>query len=79
MSVKDRHYHINLFWSESDGLWIADVPDLKYCSAHGATPTAAATEVLTAIQLWLETAKAEGLPIPQPRYRPAIYAARDAA
>ncbi len=77
--MTDPHYHINLFWSEEDGLWIADVPDLKFCSAHGATPSEAAEEVRVAVQLWLETALEEGLPIPEPRYRPAIYAARDAA
>lgn len=69
--MKDPHYHINLFWSEDDGVWIADVPDLKYCSAHGATPTEAAAEVRVAIQLWLETATAEGIPIPAPHYRAA--------
>jgi predicted RNase H-like HicB family nuclease len=69
--VKDPHYHINLFWSDEDGLWIADVPDLKYCSAHGETPIEAAEEVRLAIQLWLETAKEEGLAIPVPRYRAA--------
>jgi len=69
--MTDPHYHINLFWSEEDGLWIADVPDLKYCSAHGATPTDAAAEVRIAIQLWLETAKSEGMPIPSPQYRAA--------
>ena len=31
-------YHINIFWSDEDECWIADVPDLRYCSAHGATP-----------------------------------------
>jgi hypothetical protein len=31
-------YHINLFWSDEDDAWIADAPDLTYCSAHGATP-----------------------------------------
>lgn len=69
--MKDPHYHINLFWSEGDGVWIADVPDLKFCSAHGSTPTEAAEQVRVAIQLWLETAKAEGVPIPAPRYRAA--------
>jgi predicted RNase H-like HicB family nuclease len=31
-------YHINVFWSDEDSCWIADVPDLRYCSAHGDTP-----------------------------------------
>ena len=68
------HYHINVFWSQDDGCWIADVPDLRGCSAHGDTPTEAITEAEVAIALWLETATERGLPIPEPRYRPAIYA-----
>ena len=70
-----HRYHINLFWSVEDECWIADVPDLKSCSAHGDTPQEATAEAETAIRLWLETAKELGKPIPEARYRPAIYAA----
>lgn len=70
-----RDYHINIFYSEADEAYIADIPDLKYCSASGATPEEALHEVLQAKALWLATAEAEGLPIPAPRYRPAIYQA----
>lgn len=68
-----KAYHINIFYSEEDGGYIADIPDLKYCSAFGETEEAALREVLTAKQAWLEVAKIEGKPIPEPRYRPAIY------
>lgn len=68
-----RDYHINLFYSEGDEAYIADIPDLKYCSAHGATPQEALEQVLIAKEAWLEVAKEEGLPIPEPRYRPVIY------
>jgi predicted RNase H-like HicB family nuclease len=70
-----KDYHINIFYSEEDNAYIADIPDLKYCSAHGATPEAALAEVLIAREAWLETAREEGLPIPKPKYRPAIYQA----
>jgi predicted RNase H-like HicB family nuclease len=70
-----ERYHINIFWSDEDGCWIADVPDLRYCSAHGATPAEALREVPTAMAAWLESARVHGDPIPAPRYRPAIYAA----
>lgn len=69
-----RDYHINLFWSEEDAQWIADIPDLKGCSASGDTPEEAAREIQTAKELWLESAREHGDPIPEPRYRPAIYA-----
>lgn len=70
-----HHYHINVFWSKEDQSWIADVPDLKPCSAHGDTPAEAIDEAEIAIALWLETARERGFSIPEPRYRPAIYAA----
>ena len=68
--MNEPRYHINLFWSEEDGCWIADVPDLRYCSAHGDTPAEALAQVREAMQGWLETARDRGLPIPEPRYRP---------
>jgi len=68
-----KDYHINIFFSEEDGGYIADIPDLSSCSAFGDTPEEALVEALVAKQLWLEAAQAEGKPIPEPRYRPAIY------
>ena len=68
-----KDYHINIFYSEADGGYIADVPDLEACSAFGATPHEALQQVEQAKAAWLESAQAEGKPIPQPRYRPAIY------
>ena len=68
-----QDYHINIFYSEEDGGYIADIPDLEACSAFGPTPAEALAEVEKAKTAWLEAAKAEGKPIPAPRYRPAIY------
>jgi len=70
-----KPYHINLFWSAADGCWVADVPDLRSCSAFGNTPAEALAEVETAIEAWLAVAREDGLTVPEPRYRPAIYAA----
>ena len=70
-----NRYHINLFWSDDDACWVADVPDLKSCSAFGDTPAEALSEVQKAIDAWLEVAREDHLTIPEPRYRPAIYAA----
>jgi predicted RNase H-like HicB family nuclease len=72
--MTQHHYHINVFWSVEDNCWIADVPDLRPCSAHGDSPSQAIAEAEVAISLWLETAEEHGLAIPEPRYRPAIYA-----
>ncbi|MBN2239889.1 MAG: type II toxin-antitoxin system HicB family antitoxin [Dehalococcoidales bacterium] len=70
-----KDYHINVFWSQEDNVYIADIPDLKYCSAHGATPEEAVREVTIAKEAWLEAAREAGKPVPPPRYRPAIYLA----
>ena len=66
-------YHINIFFSEVDGGYIADIPDLEFCSAFGDTPEAALAQVEQAKQAWPDAAQAAGKPIPSPRYRPAIY------
>ena len=68
-------YHINVFYSDEDGGYIADIPDLDCCSAFGDTPEEALAEVKQAKDAWLDAARAEGKPIPTPRYRPAIYQA----
>ena len=66
-------HHINIFASDEDGVYIADIPDLTHCSAFGATPEVARAQVLVARAAWLEADEAEGKPVPAPRYRPAIY------
>ncbi|TYQ30865.1 type II toxin-antitoxin system HicB family antitoxin [Pseudanabaena sp. UWO310] len=68
-----KDYQINIFYSEEDGANIADIPDLKYCSAIAETPQQALNEVMLAKTAWLEAAKAENKTIPKPRYRPVIY------
>ena len=68
-----KDYHINVFYSDEDQGYIADIPDLKHCSAFGLTPEEAVREVLLAKSAWLEAAREAGKPVPRPRYRPAIY------
>lgn len=71
--MSDNRYHINIFYSEEDGCYVADIPDLRYCSAFGDTPEEALHEVLIAQELWLESARAHKDSIPAPQYRPLIY------
>lgn len=68
-----KDYHINVFYREEDKGYIADIPDLKFCSAFGETPEEAVREVAIAKAAWIEAAKASGKAIPEPRYRPVIY------
>ena len=74
-----NRYHINVFWHKPDECWIADVPALEGCSAHGADAAEAVKEAQIAIEEWVASASDHGDPIPEPRYRPAIYAMREAA
>jgi predicted RNase H-like HicB family nuclease len=67
-----------IFYSEDDGGYIADIHDLEACSAFGDTPDAALREVQKAKAPWLQVARAEGKPIPPPKYRPVIYQALSA-
>ena len=66
-------YHINIFFSEEDGGYIADIPDLDSCSGFGEIPEQALAAVEEAKKGWLAAARETGKPIPPPRYRPVIY------
>jgi predicted RNase H-like HicB family nuclease len=62
-----------IFYSQEDEGYIADIPDLRFCSAFGNTPGEALAELEKAKAAWIEAARAEGKRIPKPCYRPAIY------
>ncbi len=68
-----KDYHINIFYSDEDGGFIADIPDLSMRSAFGETPEDALREGLVAKQAWLDAAHEAHKPVRRPRYRPAIY------
>ncbi len=70
--MKSR-YHINFFYNDEDKCYIADIPDLKYCSAHGDTPEEALREVLIAQELTLESMREARERIPKAKHRPAVY------
>jgi predicted RNase H-like HicB family nuclease len=70
-----NHYAIIVFWSDEDRAWVADVPDLKPCSAFGSTPEEAVAEVSIAMEAWLAAARDAGLEIPKPRFQPHHEAA----
>ena len=62
----DDRYPIVVAWSEEDRVWVADVTDLKYCTAHGDTPEEALREAVIARTLWLRAAREEGIALPAP-------------
>ena len=55
-----KDYHINIFWSDDDGCYVADIPDLVSCSGLGTTPREALEQLTVAREAWLEAARQEG-------------------
>jgi predicted RNase H-like HicB family nuclease len=67
-------YEIILYWSGEDQIFVAEIPELPGCMAHGDTPEAALANVQTAAQLWIDTAREFGDPIPEPKERRLVFA-----
>jgi len=66
------NYTVTIKYCKVDKIFVAFVPELKGCMAHGKTQTEALKEIQTAIELWLETAKEVGEYIPEPSYFPLV-------
>jgi predicted RNase H-like HicB family nuclease len=66
-------YEMVIYWSEADGAFIVEVPELPGCMADGATYREAVENAEVIIQEWIDTAKEEERPIPEPKGR-LIYA-----
>lgn len=67
-------YEVVVYWSADDEAFVAEVPELPGCAAHGSTPEEALREAQEAITLWLDTAREFGDPIPAPKGRRLQYA-----
>ncbi|PKB79606.1 MAG: hypothetical protein BZY88_12365 [SAR202 cluster bacterium Io17-Chloro-G9] len=67
-------YEIILYWSEEDQLFVAEVPELPGCMAHGDTQESALTNANEAVQLWVDTAQEFGDHIPKPKGRRLMLA-----
>lgn len=67
-------YEIIIFWSDNDQVFIAEVPELPGCMAHGDTCETALANVKEAVALWVETAEEFGDTIPAPKGRRLAYA-----
>jgi len=69
-----QKYEIILYWSDEDSVFVAEVPELPGCTAHGDTQETALKNINDAIQLWIDTARELGKPIPAPRGRRLMLA-----
>jgi len=70
----ENKYEIIIFWSQEDEAFVADVPELPGCMAHGTSHFDALQHAEVAIALWLETASEHGRAIPQPKGRRLVFA-----
>ncbi len=69
-----HRYEIIIYWSDDDHVFVAEVPELPGCAAHGDSPDAALQNCTDAVDLWLDTAKQSGRPVPAPRGRRLRFA-----
>lgn len=67
-------YETIIYWSEEDQVFIAEVPELPGCAAHGMSQDEALSNAKEAIQLWLDTVREFDDPVPEPKGRRLIYA-----
>jgi predicted RNase H-like HicB family nuclease len=68
-AIKESRCELIIFWDESDQVFIVDVPELAGWMAHGRTKSEAIMNAEAAIDLWVETAKKDQVPVPEPRDR----------
>lgn len=67
-------YEVIIYWSEEDKVFVAEIPELPGCAAHGDSPQSALANAQEAIALWLDTAREFGDPVPFPKGRRLQYA-----
>ncbi len=67
-------YEVILYWSDADQAFIAEVPELSGCMAHGSSQETALANAKEAMYLWIDTAREFGDPIPEPKGRRLMFA-----
>ena len=65
--MKNSLYEMIVYWDKADSIFIVEVPELPGCMAHGRTRAEAMRNAEMAVKLWLDTARADGIPVPEPR------------
>jgi len=72
--VNAYKYELIVYWSAEDAVFVADVPELPGCMAHGPTPAEAVAQAQEAIALWIDTAHEDGRAVPEPKGRRLMLA-----
>jgi predicted RNase H-like HicB family nuclease len=73
MALMDK-YEIIIYWSQEDDRFIAEVPELPGCIAHGTSHETALSSIRKAMRLWIRTAEEFGDPVPEPKGRRLVFA-----
>lgn len=63
------HYEVIIYWDAQDGIYVAEVPELLGCAAHGDTYEAALHEAQGAMETWVKVARELGRSVPEPKGR----------
>jgi len=74
LEAEVHEYEIIIDWSPEDSVFVAEVPELPGCAAHGDTPQNAVVNVEDAVQLWIDTAREFGDQVPEPKGRRLLLA-----
>ncbi len=67
-------YEVIIYWSDEDQVFIAELPELPGCMAHGESQESALKNAQEAIQLWIDTANEFGDSVPVPKGRRLMLA-----
>lgn len=67
-------YETIIYWSDEDRVYVAEAPELSGCMAHGVSYEEALTNIQEAMNLWIDTAREFGDPIPEPKGHRLMYA-----
>ena len=67
--MTESRYEVIVYWDKCDGIFVAEVPELPGCMAHGESKTDAVRNAESAIELWIETAREDGVAVPEPKGR----------
>ncbi len=65
--MEDIHYSMVIEWDDRDNIFVVTIPELQGCKTHGKTYEEALKNGKDAIELWVETSKELGQPIPEPK------------
>jgi predicted RNase H-like HicB family nuclease len=68
-AMSESQYEMIIYWDKTDNIYVADVPELPGCMAHGKSKKEALENAEKAVEFWLKTAKEDGIQIPEPKGR----------